>query len=172
MALYPQTTCFYKAVIHEPPSRVSGRTSGLSLKCVNGKLLLTREVQYVRVTYPTDSRPMYRPNVARPSPTVDRNISTDCDPTINRESTDVSTNCWQTIDWQLTLISTDSRLIIGWQLTDIYWPTVDQCISADCRQTIDRKLTKIYRPTAKWLSTDSRPIYRPTADWLSTEWSP
>lgn len=23
MALYPQTTCFYKAVIHEPPSRVS-----------------------------------------------------------------------------------------------------------------------------------------------------
>lgn len=116
---------------------------------------------------------MYRPNVARPSPTVDRNISTDCDPTINRESTDVSTNCWQTIDWQLTLISTDSRLTIGWQLTDIYWPTVDQCISADCRQTIGRKLTKIYRPTAKWLSTDSRPIHRPTADCrLPTDYRP
>lgn len=111
---------------------------------------------------------MYRPNVARPSPTVDRNISTDCDPTINRESTDVSTNCWQTIDWQLTLISTDSRLIIGWQLTDIYWPTVDQCISADCRQTIDRKLTKYidrlrsdYQPTVDRytdrLPTDCRP---------------
>ena len=110
---------------------------------------------------------MYRPNVAPPSPTVDRNISTDCDPTINRESTDVSTNCWQTIDWQLTLISTDSRLTVDRyilansrpmyisRLSTDDRPKIDQNISTDCEVTINRQSTDT--PTDCRLPTDYRP---------------
>ena len=46
MALYPQTTCFYKAVIHEPPARVSAKCVLRDGSLIKARLLMRFLMQF------------------------------------------------------------------------------------------------------------------------------